>query len=342
LQQASSCSAAATAAACRGPGGCRWLLSAAAGRPPLPGWSWTAATQVSASHKQGNFTTLCDACTPAVLSDMPFSQNQIASAVALVEVDSCSPEQHLPGLKRRSRTTNSMKEKRDLGMCQKVGGLLPVCRQAAAGGGRHGRRLGEAQRRAAGAAAGAVPAAAVVTPRGGRRRRQPAAAGAARSPCICTMHTESLQCICDLDCHASRRRPPTPTSCCRCRQHAPVPAARCTPSVILLSDCPGLVIRAPEVASSGVHTQSDTCACLRLTDLRITCEPITASCTHLQVDVAGLIDDAWAIARAGRGQITPFLDLTRCARVHKAQQRFSWTRMPAVPTNVWFAPPAAG
>lgn len=58
-------------------------------------------------------------------------------------------------------------------------------------------------------------------------------------------------------------------------------------------------------------------------DLRITCEPITASCTHLQVDVAGLIDDAWAIARAGRGHITPFLDLTRCAHVHKPQQWFS-------------------
>lgn len=33
----------------------------------------------------------------------------------------------------------------------------------------------------------------------------------------------------------------------------------------------------------------------------------------LQVDVAGLIDDAWAIAKAGRGRISPFLDLIRCA-----------------------------
>ena len=30
-----------------------------------------------------------------------------------------------------------------------------------------------------------------------------------------------------------------------------------------------------------------------------------------QVDVAGLLDDAWAIAEAGRGGITPFLNLTR-------------------------------
>ena len=33
----------------------------------------------------------------------------------------------------------------------------------------------------------------------------------------------------------------------------------------------------------------------------------------LQVDVAGLIDDAWAVAGAGRGRITPFLDLVRCS-----------------------------
>ena len=34
----------------------------------------------------------------------------------------------------------------------------------------------------------------------------------------------------------------------------------------------------------------------------------------LKVDVAGLIDDAWAIAAAGRGRITSFLDLIRCSQ----------------------------